>query len=473
VALVTVPVHGEILDLDGLTPAVGTVTFRTLIELNDVVANITYPPADFVATLDLNGEFTINLPTTDNPDIVPLNWVYQVFISTTTYRQTIYVQIPFSVGVIEFADLARLDYDPCAGVFGNSPTPPGDLFVRKTGDTMTGPLIINSTLTVNGSASAQYGPNFHVDLAKSLSSVMSTGTLWGGEIAVNAGNPQAIDIAQGFGWVIDSYTVPSAPTFTGVTITPQTVALNPAALLRVITWWVIDSTGAVIQQAARPTATQRRSHLVLGVTAYNAGLLSIFVDQSLPVILSQPANQFIDLMDALAPFSITGNVVTPNGANLQINRTAGTVFANAVNFFPTGQTNPHVSPTAAQTPATLRRLTQVAQFPAPPVVNTIDAAQWDNGGVLTPVIGNDATVQRVWLFPANAAADQLAIQYGQQTFASFAAARDSFGQGDYITNPTVIQNAALIGYIIVAGNATALNNPAQALIRVSGKFDRP
>lgn len=144
-ALTTVLVHGRILDPDGLTPAVGTVTFRTLIELRDTVDNVVYLPSDFVATLDINGEFTINLPTTDNADIVPLNWVYQVYISTTTWRETLYVQIPFQVGTVEFADLTPLDYDPCQGLPAPTPIPPSDytLFVLRSGDTMTGPLILD------------------------------------------------------------------------------------------------------------------------------------------------------------------------------------------------------------------------------------------------------------------------------------------------------------------------------------------
>ena len=112
-AITSVSVHGEILEAD-LTPAVGTVTFRTLIKLRDTVDNITLVPTDFTATLDAGGEFTITLPATDNPDITPLNWVYQVFLSTTTWRNTTYVRIPFQVGTVEFADLVPLDYDPCS-----------------------------------------------------------------------------------------------------------------------------------------------------------------------------------------------------------------------------------------------------------------------------------------------------------------------------------------------------------------------
>lgn len=151
-ALTTVTVHGELLNLDGLTPAVGTVTFRTLIELRDVVDNIIYPPATFTATLDLLGEFTIVLPATDNPDILPLNWVYQVYISTDTWTATQYVQLPFQPGTTEYADLVILDYDPCADVILPTPLAPGEgaLYVLKAGDTMTGNLTVLASLGVTG-----------------------------------------------------------------------------------------------------------------------------------------------------------------------------------------------------------------------------------------------------------------------------------------------------------------------------------
>lgn len=115
-ALTTIAVHGEILDPDGLTPAVGTVTFRTVIELRDTVTNIVYEPADWVATLDLNGEFTIVLPVTDNPDITPLDFTYQVFVSTTRWRETFWISLPAALGpVAEFADLIPLDPDDGSG----------------------------------------------------------------------------------------------------------------------------------------------------------------------------------------------------------------------------------------------------------------------------------------------------------------------------------------------------------------------
>ena len=110
-AIASITVHGEVLEAD-LSPAVGTVTFRILQELRDTVDNIVLTPTDFVATLDVNGEFSIVLPTTDNADITPLDWTYQVYVAVQTWRDTYYIELPFALGpVAEFADLLPLD-DP-------------------------------------------------------------------------------------------------------------------------------------------------------------------------------------------------------------------------------------------------------------------------------------------------------------------------------------------------------------------------
>lgn len=361
-----------------------------------------------------------------------------------------------------------------------------------TDGTATTPLANPVTTDVNGNVSfwAEEGEYWiHIDaetfrisvgspdmdLFEVSASVMDTGIISGGDISVNGSNPQAVDISAVTGFIVDEITDPDVPAVTRVRRAAQTVALSGASLTRVITWWLMDSAGTVIQQATRPTNAQRRTHLVLGVTAYNSGTSSIFADQSLPVISAQPMNQLADLMDSLGPFVISGNVLTANGANLSLNKSAGTVFARAFNHFagPTLTRDPHVSSTAAQTPVTLRRLSQVEQFPPPATTTTINPALWDNGGVLTAVTGNDATIQRVWLFPANNTADQVVVQYGQELYADLNTALDSLGQTGYIVNPTTVQTAALIAYIVVRGNATALNDPAQCIIKVAGRFQFP
>lgn len=122
-AVVTIAVQGEILDLDNSTPAMGMVTFRTLTELRDTVANIVYEPATYTATLDGSGRFTLNLPATDSPDVTPSGWLYQVHISTTTWRSTFYVSLPASLApTVDFADLVAAIPDG-SGIRGDAYAP--------------------------------------------------------------------------------------------------------------------------------------------------------------------------------------------------------------------------------------------------------------------------------------------------------------------------------------------------------------
>lgn len=107
--ITTVAVHGQILNQDG-TAAKGTVTFAVPYELHDTGANVIVGPArPIVATLSGTGEFTVQLPATDDPDISPTGWTYQVHQATTAGSPPAW---PLSVPVassgtgLEFADLS-------------------------------------------------------------------------------------------------------------------------------------------------------------------------------------------------------------------------------------------------------------------------------------------------------------------------------------------------------------------------------
>lgn len=480
-ALTTVTVHGEILDPDGLTPAVGTVTFRTLIELRDVVDNITYTPATFTATLDVNGEFTIVLPATDNPDITPLNWIYQVYIDTTTWTRTQYVQLPFTPGVTEFADLVPLDYDPCTGILAPTPIAPGEgaLYVLKTGDTMTGPLIINSNLQVGGDANvsgtltAQY-QGISGDVMRLLSTAVSTGLTSGGAITINAGNPALIDISAATGWIVNYNSTgtlgPANPTITYVTYAGQT---GLAPLPGQTTYWFLTSAGTITNQATPPTRPQTRTSIFLGATVQFGGIVVAF--RNLPMVQSQPGAQLVDLMASLGAFNVTStaNTISPNGVNRMINTNGGDLFIRSygVNFGT--YLNPHVTTLSAQTPATFRYATATAVIA--PFVNNIDVANYDpNGaGIVTPIGGgaNTSTIHRVFIAGAPSVNEQIIIQYGQTAHASISAAIDAIGRGTYIVNP--LFTGALTGYIIATRTAVNLSDPAQAVLIHAGRFAAP
>ena len=298
---------------------------------------------------------------------------------------------------------------------------------------------------------------------------VSTGVMSGGRLSISA-TPLAVDISETVGYVVDYATDDFRPVITRVHTQAQTVLLDAAALLRTATFWLIDSSGAIIQQPTSPTPTQRRTHIELGFSALLSG--SITLINSTATLLPQPANQVVDLADSLGPFTISGNLLSPNGANLSINKTAGTMFTHAFKYATTPN-DPHTVALPAQTPALVRySLRNTTVFPAPGTL--VDPTQYDSGGVLTPVGGGagSSTIQRVFLFAVDSVSDQIAIQYGQAVYSSLSAAVAALGTTSYVMNPLFI--GALIGWIAMTRTATNLSDPAQAqFIRPTTRFPIP
>lgn len=312
-----------------------------------------------------------------------------------------------------------------------------------------------------------------VDPQEIAAATLSTGIVAGGDLSVNAGSSSALDIAAFTGYITDYTTDPFNPSIVRVSHPGSTTEMDAGSLARTATAWLMDVNQVITQQGTPPTNEQRRTHLFLGVTAQVGGV--IIVDQSLPVILQQPANQLTDLMVALGAFNISGNIITPNGANRMINQTAGQVFSQAFNHFagPIQTNDPHVSTTTAQTPASFRYVTRSS--PTFGLLTTlIDVGNFDVGGVVTPVGGgaNTSTIHRVYLFPNNTATEQLVIQYGQTAYSSLANAVAAIGAGVFTPNP-LMRAAALVGYIAATRTAANLSDPTQATFVVAGKFATP
>jgi hypothetical protein len=110
--------HGKIVAPDvAQTPAVGTVTFHLPYPLRDSPDNVIVGPKKIPVTL-VNGEFTTELPCTDDPDISPINWAYKVVISTDIWKTSFDIQIPIAgVNPLELADLAPAVTPPALIVY--------------------------------------------------------------------------------------------------------------------------------------------------------------------------------------------------------------------------------------------------------------------------------------------------------------------------------------------------------------------
>jgi hypothetical protein len=177
-------------------------------------------------------------------------------------------------------------------------------------------------------------------------------------------------------------------------------------------------------------------------------------------------------MDSLGPFIDAGCVMTPNGVNRSINLSLGDTFSRAFSQVPDYE-DPHNAVISAQTPIQFRHITRVTGS-AGLLTNLLNVGFYDLGGVVTPVGGgaNTSTNFRVWGFANNTVTEQILIQYGQNTYASLAAAVAGIGSGNYIVQPAT-SLGALIGWITVTRTATNLSDPTQAVFTKSPKFPIP
>lgn len=327
----------------------------------------------------------------------------------------------------------------------------------------------NSTLTVAGTAPAT-GQNLTTTsptaAAWQTSTALATGLLTGGVMTPNT--PTSFNISAGTGQVVD-YTVAPA-TVTPVTIAAQTVTLTAPQLAQTINWWLINSSGTLINQTTEPTPIQRRQMIQLGATPVVAGAITQVAPS--PQYVPQGLSQLYDLMQALGPFSISGNLIQPNGANLNMNLVGGQMFSPGTNYG-VSASNPHFVTTLSETPATFYRATRVSGSEI--ITPLIDPLNYDNAGVLTAVGGGvgSSTLQRVFLFGVATAGRQLGVQYGNTVYGSLAAAVAAVGSNNFPTNPDFLNEGVVIAYIAITRVCTSLADTANCVITLAGKFAVP
>lgn len=113
VTLVTV--HGELLEVDG-SPARGRIVFQLTTQERVVGDPALIIPSRYVATLDANGEFTIQLPATNDADLEPVPFAYLVVPDVSTGCGSFYAELPTSDLTVEYADIVPLTAPPSPAV---------------------------------------------------------------------------------------------------------------------------------------------------------------------------------------------------------------------------------------------------------------------------------------------------------------------------------------------------------------------
>jgi len=263
-----------------------------------------------------------------------------------------------------------------------------------------------------GGGGAPSGPLTPLELAAQL----STGIIAGGLLTANVDTTK-LDISDGSGSIIDTFTDPENPTYTSVSWTGLT-AITPTFAASNSTFIGLISNGSggatVVQQTTDFTNTQRRDTIVLGsVGTPDGSNIEIVADMTHSVSSSYLSG---DLSRALGRLTLDGHVFGDSGTNLTLAKSSGTTFEENISRSTTPK-DPHIKTSGSTDPATWLYVHSdgAGGFTISDAAATsIDPDNRDDlSGTLQSVSG--FTNQILMFFPDSEA---ILVQYGEQEYGS-------------------------------------------------------
>lgn len=297
-----------------------------------------------------------------------------------------------------------------------------------------------------------------------LANVTGTGYLSGGIISINADTTK-FDVSAGKLVFTDNFTDPSNPTVKLVSFLGES-GISPSvdSGSHVI---CINSSGQLVQIVGSATSENRRDLALIGSVTTQGG--NVIAVSNGKVRAFDLAGTAIDLVFALGVLNLSGNDYSANGANLKINRSAGSCF-----FF--GNVGNDKDPNnkistqslADQFFTVYRNGTGGAVVSA--LTDTIETTKYDNGTGTLATLGNNKWGIRwiTYIPPANLTR----VAYGQVEYATMEAAiAGLITEAPVLTASNITsQGTQVRGAIIFKKGATDLSNPAQAVFRNGGTF---
>jgi hypothetical protein len=275
----------------------------------------------------------------------------------------------------------------------------------------------------------------------------------------------SINITAMKGWIVDNAgpTSSTRPTVklieyaggTGITLSNITTATE--------TYFLVNSTGSIIQQTSFPTPRQRRENIYLGKVGHanKATIANVFPEPDIDI---SPATQ---LRDMFTPIKLINNGVYPSyiGATLSFQTSAGSLWGLGIGYM-TDVLNPSSITIPGKLPVTFQYRTRTGGTYSN--TTAIDPGRWDNAGVLDTVGSptKQATNQRIFLIQNGI----FRVQYGQTRYADLTTAIASVQDEVFDTFSNFRDNGILIGILSVVSNATNLSDPLQAKFLLVSKF---
>lgn len=295
---------------------------------------------------------------------------------------------------------------------------------------------------------------------------LSTSLTSGGEVSATPGET-TFDITAGSGIIVDD-TDPENVVINDVSWAESTDVAVTNVVAANVTYVGVNTAGAIVQQTTFPTPQERRSVIFLA-TITHAGTTITDVRNSAIAIKNQVSQQIADFMLGLGPIT-TGVDFSANGANLEIDRTSGTILAYGSNF-QTNPQDPHTTTIASETGSQFVYAWRDGSGDFETILaTTIDPNSYDNnaGGASEPagsVANNSWTNQYIFVTVGGLTI----VLYGQNVYGSKEAAANAVGK-ESLEISNRLRSTALRAVLTVRGNATDLSNSDQAQFTPVGRI---
>ena len=347
---------------------------------------------------------------------------------------------------------------------------------------LTNNVQIVSSLTISGgtawhSLNDGAGSGLDADLVRGVAGQrfvenLQSGLLYGGLISVNAGNTGQVNISAGTGIIVSpgaSLTAMPNPTISTVNWAGMTGVTLSGLTSSDETWLAIDSSGNLVQTNVAFTDAQYFSQIPLGAALHLSRTYIQLVKVYPHVSYGQP-EQFDPFIRAFGNLKLSGHEISANGANLNVNRSAGKAYAMGRNYS-NDPNNPNIVTDTSAAPATgIYRFYRNGTGAFTSVINSaIDPTKYDDGtGTLATASGGQYTIQRLFYLPNEPSL--LGVYYGREQYNSILDAQANIPFESFSESESTATQGIFCGWLIVKGNCTALNNTAEAKFINAGLF---
>lgn len=312
---------------------------------------------------------------------------------------------------------------------------------------------------------------YEIEEEKLIYNHEGTGLFTGGAVTVNAGDATKVDVAAGSGVIVDNFTDPEIP---------EVIHLDWPAIIGTTAEFVttdfgsfvcIDKQGDIQFFPSSGAGLDKRTNIFLGILGHSAKV-TITSIASAPTPGYDQTHMFIDMADTLRNINKTGNVYSPNGANLMVDKSAGSSFAIGYNH-PNSAKSPNITgdPLIEEVPLVIGLRDGAGGFKVTGIDADVPVANYDNnsGDPVAVPASDPWQIFRIYHAPA---INNHILVYGQNLYKNQASAEASIFGEVYDEAPD-LEFTILRGYLIAKRDATDLTDSGKAKFIEAGFLGGP